>query len=175
MERIFGTIMQNAFVVPDMDGALDHWTRVMGVGPFFVFDHVEFAQAWYRGRPATDIDVTVAIAYWGDIQIELIRQRNNVPSIYTEFLARDIGGLQHMGVITESVERDLSRLSQLGIEPVQHGTTAAGMRFAYVATDLHPGGMIELIEPNERTLRFFNKMHRAAQVWDGTEPILRFP
>jgi len=32
MERIFGTIMQNAFVVPDLDVALEQWTRVMGVG-----------------------------------------------------------------------------------------------------------------------------------------------
>ena len=175
MERIFGPIMQNAFVVPDMDNALEHWTRVMGVGPFFVFEHVQFTEAWHRGRPATDIDVTVAIAYWGNIQIELIRQRNNVPSIYTEFPARDIGGLQHMGVITESVERDLARLSRHGISPVQHGITAAGMRFAYVTTDRHPGGMIELIEPNERTRRFFSKMQLAAEQWDGTEAIRRFP
>jgi len=104
------------------------------------------------------------------MQIELIRQRNNVPSIYTEFAARDSGGLQHMGVITESVERDLARLSLEGIEPVQYGTTAAGMRFAYVPTDRHPGAMIELIQPNERTQRFFDKMHRAAEQWGRNRP-----
>lgn len=171
MERIFGPVMQNGFVVPDLQGALDHWTRVMGVGPFFVFGHVEFAEAWYRGRVATDIDLTVAIGYWGDVQIELIRQRNAVPSIYTDFAARHGSGLQHMGVITESVERDLAHLSLQGIEPVQHGTTRAGMRFAYVSTDQHPGAMIELIESNPRMLKFFGKMRAAAQHWDGKDPI----
>jgi hypothetical protein len=171
MERLFGPIMQNAFVVPDLDSALEHWTRVMGVGPFFVFEHVEFAECLHRGRSATDIDMTVAIAYWGSLQIELICQRNAVPSIFTEFAARDIGGLQHMGVITESVERDLARLSLRGIEPVQHGTTRAGLRFAYISTDRHPGAMIELIESSERVLRFFEKMRLAAELWDGTEPI----
>jgi hypothetical protein len=173
MERLFGPIMQNAFVVQDLDGALEHWTRVMGVGPFFVFEHVEFAECWHRGRTATDIDMTVAIAHWGSLQIELICQRNAVPSIFTEFAARDIGGLQHMGVITESVDRDLARLALRGIEPVQHGTTRAGLRFAYISTDRYPGTMIELIESSERVLRFFEKMRVAAELWDGIEPIRR--
>jgi len=84
--------MQNAFVVTDLDAALDHWTRVMGVGPFFVFERVEFAEIWYRGQSALDIDLSVAIGYWGDLQIELIRQRNDVPSIYTDFPGRQAGG-----------------------------------------------------------------------------------
>jgi hypothetical protein len=120
-----------------------------------------------------DIDLTVAMGYWGNIQIELIYQRNDVPSIYTEFPAREVGGLQHMGVITESVDRDLARLGALGVEAVQHGVTSAGLRFAYISTDQHPGGMIELIESNPRMLKFFAKMHTAAQLWDGTDPIRR--
>ncbi len=171
MTPLFPPVMQNAFVVPDLERALDHWTRVMGVGPFFLFEHIEFAEIWHRGRSAADIDLTVAIGYWGDLQIELIRQNNAVPSIYTEFPAA--GGLQHMGVITESVERDLARLSPLGIEPVQHGTTRAGMRFAYVSTDHHPGGMIELIESNPRMLRFFEQMRATALQWDGKDPVRR--
>jgi hypothetical protein len=171
VERIFGPVMQNGFVVPDLEAALEHWTRVLRVGPFFVFEHVDFAQIWHRGRPVTDIDLTVAIAYWGDMQIELIRQRNDVPSIYTEFAARQSGGLQHMGVITESVERDLARLAVQQIEPIRYGSTRAGMRFAYVATDQHPGGMLELIESNPGLLRFFDKMRQAAQQWDGKEPV----
>ena len=173
MERLFGPVMQNAFVVNDLDAALDHWTRVMGVGPFFVFERVEFAEAWYRGRSAVDMDLTVAIGYWGALQIELIHQRNEVPSIYTDFPAREVGGLQHMGVITESVPRDLVRLRDVGVEAVQYGITTGGLRFAYVSTDRHPGGMIELIESNPRMLKFFAKMQAAAQEWDGTEPVRR--
>jgi len=152
---------------------LDHWTRVMGVGPFFVFERVEFTEVWYRGRSAVDMDLTVAIGYWGSLQIELIHQRNEVPSIYTDFPAREVGGLQHMGVLTDSVPRHLIRLRDVGIEAVQHGMTTGGLRFAYVSTDQHPGGMIELIESNPRMLKFFAKMQTAAQEWDGSEPIRR--
>ena len=173
MERIFGPVMQNGFVVADLERAIDHWTRVMHVGPFFLFERIEFAECWYRDRPATDIDLTVAIAYWGDVQIELIQQRNTVPSIYTEFQARGLTGLQHMGVITESVESDLAGLAKQGIHPVQHGRTAAGMRFAYVNTDHHPGGMIELIEAGAKGRAFFEKMRGAARQWDGQDAVHR--
>ena len=169
--RILGPVMQNAFVVPDLQQALDHWTRVMGVGPFYLFEKIEFAELIFRGRPAHNIDITVAIGYWGDLQIELIQQHNDAPSIYTEFPARTTGGLQHMGVISESVARDLAALSARGIEPIQHGVTTAGLRFAYVSTDFHPGGMIELIEANPQALRFFEKMRSTAVDWDGKDPV----
>jgi hypothetical protein len=167
----FGPVMQNAFVVEDLAAAIEHWARVIHVGPFFVFERVPFKEVWYRGQPATDIDLTVAIAYWGEVQVELIRQRNDVPSIYTDFRARHGTGLQHMGVMSADLGRDLERLRSKGIEPVQHGN-AAGMRFAYVATDHHPGGMIELIEATPKTLAFFERMRLAARDWDGRAAIV---
>ena len=171
MEHDFGPVMQNAFLVEDVPAAIEHWARVLHVGPFFVFERVPFREAWYRGQSATDIDLMVAIAYWGEVQIELIRQRNAVPSIYTDFRARHGAGLQHMGVMSADLARDLARLRAKGIEPVQHGN-AAGMRFAYVATDYHPGGMIELIESTPKTVAFFERMRSAARDWDGRDAIV---
>ncbi len=171
MERILGPVMQNGFVVNDLGAAIDHWARVMRVGPFFVFDRVAFKECWYRGSDATDIDLTVAIAYWGEMQIELIQQRNQVPSIYTDFAARKGTGLQHMGVMSEDLDSDLARLKAGGILPVQHGT-APGMRFAYVATDFHPGAMIELIEATPKVVEFFGRMRTAARGWDGRDAVM---
>ena len=91
MQRNFGPIMQNAFVVPDLAAAIDHWVRVMNVGPFFMFEHIPFAELWYRGAPAR-VDLSCAIAYHGDLQIELIRQQDDAPSIYTDFAVRLVSG-----------------------------------------------------------------------------------
>ena len=44
MRPILGPVMQNAFVVPDLEGAIEHWTKVMAVGPFFVFEHIAFEE-----------------------------------------------------------------------------------------------------------------------------------
>ena len=40
MFRLFGPVMQTAYVVRDLDAAMAHWTGVLGVGPFFVTDAV---------------------------------------------------------------------------------------------------------------------------------------
>lgn len=174
MDRLFGPVMQNAFVVDDLDAALDHWTRTMDVGPFFVLERVRFAELWFRGQRVEDLDLTVAIGYWEELQIELIRQNGDTPSIYQEFRARGLTGLQHMGVISRSLETDLARLAKRGIEPVQHGRTTANMRFAYVSTDHHPGGMIELIESGAAVDAAFRAMRTAAVSWDGRDPVRRF-
>lgn len=174
MHHNFGPVMQNGFVVADLAAAIEHWARTMQVGPFFVFERVAFKEAWYRGKPATDIDLTVAIAYWGELQIELIRQRNDVPSIYTDFQSRGLTGLQHMGVMSDDLDADLARLKAHNVVPVQHGSTA-GMRFAYVNTDHHPGGMVELIEATPRARAFFGRIRQAARDWDGRDAIVTLP
>lgn len=61
MARRFPPLRQNAFVVPNLEAALDHWTRVMNVGPFFVYEHVDYGGMTYRGQP-TAINASVAWA-----------------------------------------------------------------------------------------------------------------
>ena len=170
MNRQFGPVMQNGFVVSDLDEALRHWTETMHVGPFFVFEHVAFENLHFRGAPA-DVDITVAIGYSGDYQIELIVQHNNTPSIYTEFVQQGYPGLQHLGVMTDDVDAHLEQLAPQGIEPVQYGTTRGGGKFAYLNTDVHPGGMIELIEASDVMVGAFEMMRTAAQRWDGSNPV----
>jgi hypothetical protein len=168
----FGPVMQLGFVVPDLERAVAHWSSAVGVGPFFLLEHVQFAETFYRGEPTT-IDMSVAVAQWGHVQVELVQQFNDAPSIYSEFPGRELGGLQHVGVMTQSVERDLERLRPLGIDPVQWGSTANGIRFAYLTTDQHPGAMIELIEHGPAIDGFFAIVREAARNWDGSTPMRR--
>ena len=168
----FGPIVQNAFVVRDLEPAVAYWSGKLGVGPFYMLEHIPFGKVYFRGAPLS-LDMSVAIAQWGNIQIELIRQHDAVPSIYSEFLARHGEGLQHLGVMTASLDEHLERLRPLGIEPVQWGETAGGMRFAYINTDRQAGGMIELIETGPAVEAFFSKVRGAATNWDGSRPLRR--
>jgi hypothetical protein len=172
MSARFGPIVQNGYVVRDLERAMRHWTDVVGVGPFFVLEHIQFGDVFLRGRPM-QIDLTVGVAYWGDVQVELIYQHDDSPSIYTEFAAAKGAGLQHVGVMTDSVEEHLATLAPLGVTPVQWGATANGIRFAYVDTDHHPGGMIELIERGPAIEAFFGMAREAARNWNGRDPIRR--
>jgi methylmalonyl-CoA/ethylmalonyl-CoA epimerase len=170
MSPRFNPIVQNGYVVRDLERSMRHWTEVVGVGPFFVLEHIAFGDVFLRGKPMS-IDLSVGVAYWGDVQVELIFQHDESPSIYTEFKAAKGEGLQHVGVMTDCVEEHLGQLKPHGVEPVQWGATASGIRFAYVNTDQHPGGMIELIERGPAIEGFFGMARAAAQKWDGRDPI----
>ncbi len=172
MKPLFGPIVQNAYVVRDLEAAATHWATKLGVGPFYAMEHVQFGPAYLRGAPLT-FDMSVAIAQWGEIQIELIVQHDSSPSIYSEFAAVHGEGMQHVGVMTASLDEHLAALRPLGIEPVQWGATAGGMRFAYVNTDLHAGCMVELIESGPAVDAFFAMVRKGARQWDGTRPLRR--
>jgi hypothetical protein len=168
----FGPIVQNAFVVRDIEAAVAHWSGKIGVGPFYLLEHIAFGAAYFRGAPLT-LDMSVAIAQWGPVQIELIAQHDAAPSIYSEFAARHGEGLQHVGVLCDSVDAELERHRSAGVHPVQWGATAAGMRFAYLDTDAHPGAMIELIENGPAVEAFFAMIKKGAANWDGSRPLRR--
>ena len=95
----FGQLMQLGHVVPNLTDAIQYWLD-RGVGPFYEMTHVRLAKQLYRGEP-TDVDMGVALSYSGPIQIELIVQHNDVPSLYRDFLAeRPQGGLHHVAFAT---------------------------------------------------------------------------
>ena len=80
-------IRQIGFVVRDLDAAIGHWTRSIGVGPFVAFRALPFASDYrYRGDPAEPPVVSIAIAMSGPLQVELIQQHNDARSGYLDFL-----------------------------------------------------------------------------------------
>lgn len=166
---MLGPIMQNGFVVHDWREAATHWAKQLGVGPFFAMEHIAFAECYYRGNPVA-IDMSVAIAYTGEQQIELVQQHNDAPSIYTDFLARNEPGLQHVGTLVDDLDRAIEEHG-FGDKLLQHGKTAAGQRFAYVDTVMHNGTMLELIEADAGMRKAFDYMRSAAADWDGKDPI----
>jgi methylmalonyl-CoA/ethylmalonyl-CoA epimerase len=174
-QTLLGPVMQLGFVVPDLEQAAQHWAS-LGVGPFFALEHITFAECSFRGKPL-QIDMSVAVAQWGEVQVELIKQYDDTPSIYTTTECSKRGGLQHFGIMTDSVASSLERLAKQGIEPVQQGSTGNGIRFAYVDTDAQPGSypgcMIELIERGPAIEGFFKLVRDAAARWDGREPFRR--
>ena len=49
MSRFFGEIRQVAYLVPDIEAAMDHWSRVLGVGPWYYNPKVPIRNYHYRG------------------------------------------------------------------------------------------------------------------------------
>jgi len=174
MSRIFGEIRQNGYVVRDLAAALRHWTTVLGVGPFFYFENVKIDDFRYRGKPSSPA-LSIALANSGALQIELIQQHNDAPSMYRDFLQAGREGLQHVAYWTETMDADLDRLATLGYEIGQSGSVGERGRFVYLWTEAHPGTVVELSEVSGWKAGFFRKIAEAAWHWDGADSVRRLP
>ncbi len=167
-----GEIMQLAFVPADFDAALKFWIEVMGAGPFFAIDDVRLADCKYRGAPS-DVHFSMALGYWGDMQIELIRQHNDAPSIYKAW--RDAGheGLQHVCILVDDMAHARAVCAAAGAAVAQEGQVAGGGEVIYVDTGGGPGTLVEILKPGPATRGLFAMMREAARGWDGSEPFRR--
>jgi hypothetical protein len=61
-----------------------------------------------------DLDLSLAIAYSGDLQYELVQQHNATPSPYKDFLDSRGEGLHHLCTWSENFDADLARWTANG-------------------------------------------------------------
>lgn len=167
-----GAIRQVSFVVDDIEREMEHWTRTLGVGPFFYLEHFPLFDAKHRGEPAT-LDLDVALTFTGSTCIELIRQNGDAPSPFREWVTARGYGLHHVGLFTRTFDTDLSRRTKSGAKVIASATVAIGGRCAYLETVPAAGSVLELIEVTPPVEEFFGMIHGAARSWDGTDPVRR--
>jgi hypothetical protein len=174
MSRVFGPIRQLGYVVPNIEAAMDYWSNTLGVGPFFYNPRVPIRNYSYRGA-SHEPHNSVALANSGELQVELIQTRNDVPSMYRDFMRAGHTGLQHVACWTESYDADLARLVAQGIHPVMGGEVGERGRFVYFDTEYHPGAVVELSEVAGPKGEMFRLIREAAKGWDGRDPVRPFP
>jgi catechol 2,3-dioxygenase-like lactoylglutathione lyase family enzyme len=174
MSRFFGEIRQAGYVVNDIEAAMDYWSRVLGIGPWFYNPRVPIVNYRYRGASHAPHN-SVALANSGPLQMELIQIRNDVPSMYRDFLQAGRNGLQHVAYWTEHYDADLARLEAQGFEAVMSGEVGDRGRFVYFDTEYHPGTVIELSEVAGPKGKMFDMIREASKGWDGSNPVRPFP
>jgi hypothetical protein len=171
MSRIFGAVAQNGYVVRDIDAAMDHWINVIGVGPWYYIDRVKTDYFRHRGEDS-GVEMSIAVANSGDLQIELIQQRNDAPSLYREFLDAGREGLQHLAYWTRDYQALYDRALSLGYKVGHEGQIGGAQgRFAYFDTQAHPGTVVEISDISGMKGQFFARVRQAAVDWDGSRPI----
>jgi hypothetical protein len=170
MSRIFGEIAQIGYVVRDIRAAMDHWIR-NGVGPWFYVGEVKTDFFRYRGIDSP-LRMSVALANSGDVQIELIQQRNDAPSMYRDFLEAGREGAQHVAYWTRDYQALYDRALELGYSVAQEGSIGGPLgRFAYFDREGVPGTVVEISDVSGPKGEFFAFIRQAARGWDGTRPI----
>lgn len=178
MSRFFGAIRQAAYVVPDIEVAMDYWSSVLGVGPWFYNPKVPIENYTYRGQ-RHDVHNSVALANSGPLQMELIQMRSDTPSMYRDFVQAGHQGLQHVAYWTEDFDADLARLEGQGFKVMMSGEVGVKGRFVYFEEKahpgLHPGTVIELSEVAGPKGTMFKMIREASEGWDGSDPVRPFP
>ena len=175
MSLIFGPARQLGIVVRDFDGALRHWAGIHGVGPFYCIREAPMLDYRYHGAPSAQPIVSLAFGYQGDLQVEIIAQHNDAPSCYLDFLNSGREGAHHVcgwADSREDYDTRYARANEAGLKTVHEGSMG-GIRFAYFDTDKTPGGLYSELSEGAMTgaAELFERMRRAAQNWDGRDPI----
>lgn len=166
-----GPIRQIGYIVTDLDAALASWVT-LGVGPWFVMRGVPI-RALYRGAPC-ETTISLALSNSGEMQIELIAQDDDTPSVYTEFLQSSGPGYHQLAYWTEDFEQTMASVRDAGWPVVWLGDENIGTRFAYVETPngpAHISRVVEIMELNEMLAGMGTFIRDAAAGWDGSDPI----
>jgi methylmalonyl-CoA/ethylmalonyl-CoA epimerase len=172
-----GPIVQLAYVPRDFDAAIRFWTQKLGVGPFYYLEHISaiLDQLTYRGAPVT-VDYSQAVSQWGDVQIELINQHDQAPSIFRDW---DSDSLHHIQVAVSDYDVAVEMCKEQGFELAMECRGAKGVPGLKVGYfELGPGspaGFLELLyfpDPaaNHTTIR---RIEEQVRIWDGRDPLRR--
>lgn len=163
------SIVQMAWVVNDLEVAARKYSATLGYGPFMFNRHIRLSDPRHRGV-SMQTDFSLAIAQAGDVQVELVQQHDDTPSVYRDIYAKGCEGFHHVAVIVPDVGKEVARYQALGFTVASTGRFG-DVEFAYVDTVPVTGHMVEILPDQDGIRRLFGAVRRAAENWDGVDPI----
>jgi len=168
-----GKVTQIAFIPDDFGKALDHWSGQIGAGPFYMLSHIPLDNTKYMGVPG-EVDISAALGYWGDIQIEFIQQHDERPSIYRDWLREKRTGVHHLGIVVDDFDSAYAALRSAGGVAVQETEIPNAARAAYF--EVRPDEpLIEILALRPEFLTLWDYMRRTSRTWDGKDPVRDLP
>ena len=166
--------IQKAWIVNNLEETAENWSQMLSIGPFYIAEYspAVFGKIEYRGKPGK-LHMKTAIAYAGDIQIELVEPVGVYPCAYFDTIEAGATGFHHLCYWTEDIDADLSHYQKQGCTVANLGQMAGdGPRFAYLDASESLGCMIELLERAEGTEAIFNTWKESAKNWRPGDPAI---
>ncbi len=160
--------LQLAFVVDDLFSAAKKWVDVYGIGPFHIMKPT-MQQSIYRGK-LTPVDVQIAVAQAGPLQIELVHQRCDTPGVYRDVFKRGETGVHHFCTMTKNYDAAKAHYTRLGYE-VATELVSSKFRVAYFDTRKDFGIITELVEETPEFREALTRISQTCANWDGKDPL----
>ena len=160
---------QLGHVVEDIVGAAKLWSSSFGIGPFHVLPVVDQQMTHADGDVRT-LRIQVAVAQAGPVQIELIQQHCDTPSLYRDWSNDSTSAFHQVATVTRDYLAKLAHFATLGYE-VAAESLGGSFRVAYVDTVAAFGFYTEVVEYTPRLLEQLDAISRTCATWDGTDPV----
>jgi len=119
----FSKLVQVSVVVKDIDRAIEHYES-LGIGPFKRISLEGLMEKIQYGKPV-DLNLKVAIANAGSIDIELIQPVEGAP-LQQEFLDTKGEGINHIGFRVDDIDKEEANLVRKGLKVVQRVRRSTG-------------------------------------------------
>ncbi|WP_036496095.1 VOC family protein [Nocardia sp. BMG111209] len=148
--------------------AARRWVAAFGVGPFHVLPVVE--QRAVYGDEERVVRLQVAVAQAGPVQIELIQQHCETPSIFLEWSRGGTSAFHQIATVTSDYDGKVAGLRGLGY-PVVAESLAGSFRVAYVDTAAEFGFYTEIVESTPKFLGQVRAISETCAGWDGSDPV----
>lgn len=165
-------IVQNAYVVRNLEEGCVRFNRLLGIGPFVGGNEFELSGHVYRGRPAAPIRLKVAFVQAGDLNIELVELLSEAPSAFHDMFPAQQEGLHHHAIFCQDYAAQRDELQEHGSPVASEFEVPWGAKICYVDTRATLGHMTELY-PEDPVLRdLYRQARDRAREWDGKQLIV---
>jgi catechol 2,3-dioxygenase-like lactoylglutathione lyase family enzyme len=153
-------LQQVAYVVEDLDKAVDFFTNSLGMPRFYTWRNLAAGQTekTYRGRPG-DFDFSCAFSYSGDVMVELC-QHESGESVFKDWLETRGPGLHHTCYLLDSLDgfhAAVDGMAARGHDVAMSGR-AGEARFSYADTVDAIGSYTEIAYAPAEFLTFFDRI-----------------
>jgi hypothetical protein len=167
-------IVQNCYVVPDLDEACRQFNAAYGIGPFLGGGEILLEHQVYRGQPAPPVRLRGVFAQSGDMNVELVQILSDGPSAFKEMFAPGAPpALHHVAMFCDSYEGVRDGFVAAGY-PVASEFTITAMKadFSYIDTRALNGHFVELYPEHEGIRAMYRQTVEAARTWDRKQLII---
>jgi hypothetical protein len=159
---------QLGHIVDDVLTAAANWAQTFGIGPFHVLPVVE-QRADYGGEMRT-AEIQVAVAQAGPVQIELIQQHCDTPTIFNEWSRGGTSAFHQIATLTNDYDGKVAHFRSLGYS-IAAESHSRGFRVAYVDTAADFGFYTEVVDGPPAFLDQLRTIADTCANWDGSDPV----
>lgn len=165
-------IVQNCYVVRDLEAACARMHAMYGIGPFLGGAEAVLDNHRYRGAPADPIRLRGVFVQSGDLNIELVELLSDGPDAFRDMYPGKAEGFHHVAIFCDDYEATGDRIVAQGCPVASAFTVAWGSEICYLDARDTLGHMIELY-PEDPVIRArYAEARDAALNWDQRELII---